>query len=63
MGPYSHIISLKDLEGNNCLAGLDPKDFVLSESSARKFWLSLRKGRGSIIKTRRILLYADIYVN
>ena len=41
-GGYSHIISLKDLECNNSLAGSDPKD------------LSPRKDLGAIIKTRRV---------
>ena len=50
---YSHIISLKDLECNNSLAGSDPKDFVLSNSFAGKFWPSPRKDRGTIIKTRK----------
>ena len=49
MGAYTHIINLKDLEHNNSLAGSDPKDFVLSNSFARKFWLSPRKDRGTII--------------
>ena len=55
MAAYSHIISLKDLECNNSLAGSDPKDFVLSNSFARKFWLSPRKDLGTIIRTRRVL--------
>ena len=57
MAPYSHIISLKDHEGNNGLPGSDAKDFELG--SAR----ILRKGRGSIIENRRKILYADIYLN
>lgn len=39
MAAYAYIISLKDLVRNNSLAGSDPKDFVLSNSFARKFWL------------------------
>ena len=37
------------------LAGSDPKDFVLSYSFARKFWLSPRKNLGTIIKTHRVI--------
>ena len=55
MAAYSHIISLKDLEFNNSLAGSGPKDFVLSNSFAG-FWLSPRKDLGTIIKTRRVKL-------
>ena len=49
MAAYSHIISPKDLECNNVLVGSDTKDFVLSYSFPRKFWLSLRKDRWIII--------------
>ena len=56
MAAYSHIISLKDLEFNNSLAGSGPKDFVLSNSFAGKFWLSPRKDLGTIIKTQRVLV-------
>ena len=38
MGASSHVISLKDIELNDSLAVSDPKDFVLSNSSASKFW-------------------------
>ena len=55
MAAYSHIISLKDLESDNSLAGSDPKDYVLN-SFARKFWSSPQKDLGTIIPTLRALL-------
>ena len=54
MAACSHIISPKDLEPDNSLERSDPKDFVLSFSFAGKLWLSPRKDRGTIIRTRRV---------
>ena len=62
MAAYSHIISLKDLEFNNSLAGSGPKDFVLSNSFAGKFWLSPRKDLGTIIRTRRVPILTNIKI-
>ena len=55
MAAYSYILSLKDLEHNHSLEGSDPKDFVLSNSFARKFWFSSPKDFETIINNRRVL--------